>query len=234
MRDCALNLILSNIHYQCFACFAKTFADFAVKIQLLIHISRKKNMDILFATNNAHKLAEVQAKLAPLGYRVKGLREVVGEVDIPETGTTLEENAAIKARFLSGETGMDCFADDTGLEVTALGGAPGVYSARYAGEGCSFDDNMDKLLAALSGATDRSARFRTVICLIIGGEELLFEGEVTGEILRERTGSAGFGYDPIFRPEGHRKSFAEMSMDEKNAISHRGRAVEKLVRHLSA
>jgi XTP/dITP diphosphohydrolase len=190
-------------------------------------------MDILFATNNAHKLAEVQSKLAPLGYRVKGLREVIGEVDIPETGSTLEENAAIKARFLSDRTGMDCFADDTGLEVSALGGAPGVYSARYAGEGCSFDDNMDKLLSALDGAADRSARFRTVICLIKEGTEYLFEGEVKGVILEKRTGSKGFGYDPIFRPDGHDKSFAEMTMDEKNAISHRGLAVEQLVRHLS-
>ncbi len=190
-------------------------------------------MDILFATNNAHKLAEVQSKLAPLGYRVKGLREVIGEVDIPETGSTLEENAAIKARFLSDRTGMDCFADDTGLEVSALGGAPGVYSARYAGEGCSFDDNMDKLLSALDGAADRSARFRTVICLIKEGNEFLLEGEVKGVILEKRTGSEGFGYDPIFRPDGHDRSFAEMMMDEKNAISHRGLAVEQLVRHLS-
>ena len=190
-------------------------------------------MDILFATNNAHKLAEVQSKLAPLGYRVKGLREVIGEVDIPETGSTLEENAAIKARFLSDRTGMDCFADDTGLEVSALGGAPGVYSARYAGEGCSFDDNMDKLLSALDGVADRSARFRTVICLIKEGNEFLFEGEVKGVILEKRSGSEGFGYDPIFRPDGHDKSFAEMTMDEKNAISHRGLAVEQLVRHLS-
>jgi len=190
-------------------------------------------MDILFATNNAHKLAEVQSKLAPLGYRVKGLREVIGEVDIPETGSTLEENAAIKARFLSNRIGMDCFADDTGLEVSALGGAPGVYSARYAGEGCSFDDNMDKLLSAIDGAADRSARFRTVICLIKGGNEFLFEGEVKGVILEERSGSEGFGYDPIFKPDGHERSFAEMTMDEKNAISHRGLAVEQLVRHLS-
>lgn len=190
-------------------------------------------MDILFATNNAHKLAEVQSKLAPLGYRVKGLRELIGDVDIPETGSTLEENAAIKARFLSDRTGMDCFADDTGLEVSALDGAPGVYSARYAGEGCSFDDNMDKLLSALDDAADRSARFRTVICLIKEGTEYLFEGEVKGVILEKRSGSEGFGYDPIFRPEGHDKSFAEMTMDEKNAISHRGRAVERLVRHLS-
>lgn len=190
-------------------------------------------MEILFATNNTHKLAEIQAKLAPLGFRVKGLKEVIGEVDIPETGTTLEENAAIKARFLFKKTGMNCFADDTGLEVNALGGAPGVYSARYAGKGCSFDDNMDKLMDALSDSDDRTARFRTVICLIVDGKEFFFNGEVNGEILPSRNGNKGFGYDPIFRPENHQRSFAQMSMEEKNAISHRGRAVEKLVQHLS-
>ncbi len=188
-------------------------------------------MEILFASNNAHKVDEVRAKLAPR-YTVRSLREVVGEVDIPETGITLEENAAIKARYLHQRTGMDCFADDTGLEITALHGEPGVYSARYAGEGCSFDDNMDKVLHNLTGQSDRSARFRTVICLIYQGKEYFFEGEVKGEMLTERTGTEGFGYDPIFRPEGHDRSFAQMTMDEKNAISHRGLAVEKLIRFL--
>lgn len=190
-------------------------------------------MEILFASNNAHKVDEVRAKLAPR-YMVHSLREVVGEVDIPETGTTLEENAAIKARYLYERTGMDCFADDTGLEVAALNGEPGVYSARYAGEGCSFDDNMDKVLRNLEGHSDRSARFRTVICLIYKGKEHFFEGEVKGEMLTERTGTEGFGYDPIFRPDGHDRSFAQMTMDEKNAISHRGLAVEKLVKFLSS
>lgn len=189
-------------------------------------------MDILFASNNAHKVDEVRAKLAPR-YTVRSLREVVGEVDIPETGTTLQENAAIKARYLHQRTGMDCFADDTGLEITALHGEPGVYSARYAGEGCSFDDNMDKVLHNLTGQSDRSARFRTVICLIYQGKEYFFEGEVKGEMLTERTGTEGFGYDPIFRPEGHYRSFAQMTMDEKNAISHRGLAVDKLVQFLA-
>ncbi len=189
-------------------------------------------MDILFASNNAHKVDEVRAKLAPR-YTVRSLREEVGEVDIPETGTTLEENAALKARYLHQRTGMDCFADDTGLEVTALHGEPGVYSARYAGEGCSFDDNMDKVLHNLTGQSDRSARFRTVICLIYRGKEYFFEGEVKGEMLTERMGTEGFGYDPIFRPEGHDRSFAQMTMDEKNAISHRGLAVEKLVQFLA-
>jgi XTP/dITP diphosphohydrolase len=189
-------------------------------------------MDILFASNNPHKVDEVRAKLAPR-FHVRSLREVVGEVDIPETGTTLQENAAIKARYLHQRTGMDCFADDTGLEITALHGEPGVYSARYAGEGCSFDDNMDKVLSNLTGQSDRSARFRTVICLIYQGTEYFFEGEVKGEMLTERTGTAGFGYDPIFRPEGCDRSFAQMSMDEKNAISHRGLAVEKLAGFLA-
>lgn len=191
------------------------------------------SMEILFASNNAHKVDEVRAKLAPR-YMVRSLREVVGEVDIPETGTTLEENAAIKARYLYERTGMNCFADDTGLEITALNGDPGVYSARYAGEGCSFDDNMDKVLRNLEGHSDRSARFRTVICLIYKGKEHFFEGEVKGEMLTERTGTEGFGYDPIFRPDGHDRSFAQMTMDEKNAISHRGLAVEKLVKFLSS
>lgn len=185
-------------------------------------------MDILFASNNAHKVDEVRAKLAP-AFRVRALREIVGDVDIPETGTTLEENAAIKARYLYQRTGMDCFADDTGLEITALNGEPGVYSARYAGEGCSFDDNMDKVLRNLEGHSDRSARFRTVICLIYKGEEHLFEGEVKGELLTERAGDKGFGYDPIFRPDGYDLSFAQMTMEQKNTISHRARAVERLV-----
>jgi XTP/dITP diphosphohydrolase len=189
-------------------------------------------MEILFASNNAHKVEEVRAKLAPR-YTVRSLREVVGEVDIPETGTTLEENAAIKARYLHQRTGMDCFADDTGLEITALRGEPGVYSARYAGEGCSFEDNMDKVLRNLAGHTDRSARFRTVICLMYQGTEYFFEGEVKGELLTEREGDKGFGYDPIFRPEGYAETFAQMTLDQKNTISHRGLAVEKLAGFLA-
>lgn len=189
-------------------------------------------MEILFASNNAHKVDEVRAKLAPR-YTVRSLREVVGEVDIPETGITLEENAAIKARYLHQRTGMDCFADDTGLEITALNGEPGVYSARYAGEGCSFDDNMDKVLRNLACHTDRSARFRTVICLIYQGTEYFFEGEVKGELLTERTGTEGFGYDPIFRPEGYAETFAQMTLDQKNTISHRGLAVENLAGFLA-
>jgi len=190
-------------------------------------------VDILFASNNAHKVEEVRAALPPQ-FTIRSLREVMGDVDIPETGVTLEENAAIKARFLFAETGMNCFADDTGLEITALNGAPGIYSARYAGEGCTFDDNMNKVLANLEGETNRSARFRTVICLILEGKEYFFEGEIKGEILTSRVGEQGFGYDPIFKPEGYQLTFAQMTVEQKNTISHRGLAVQKLVEFLKA
>jgi XTP/dITP diphosphohydrolase len=153
--------------------------------------------------------------------------------EIPETQPTIEGNALQKARYVHERTGADCFADDTGLEVAALGGAPGVYSARYAGEHCSFADNTAKLLDELRGADDRTARFRTVIALIVGGREYLFEGEVRGEITRAASGAGGFGYDPVFRPEGCEATFAEMDAAAKNAISHRGRAVEKLVAFLN-
>jgi XTP/dITP diphosphohydrolase len=188
-------------------------------------------VEILFASNNAHKVDEIRAAL-PSQFTIRSLREVMGDVDIPETGVTLEENAAIKARFLFAETGMNCFADDTGLEISALQGAPGVYSARYAGEGCTFEDNMNMVLANLEGETNRSARFRTVICLILEGKEYFFEGEIKGEILTSRVGEQGFGYDPIFKPEGYQLTFAQMTVDQKNTISHRGLAVQKLVRFL--
>ncbi len=189
-------------------------------------------MEILFASNNAHKVEEVRAAL-PRQFTLRTLREVMGNVDIPETGVTLEENAAIKARFLFAETGMNCFADDTGLEISALNGAPGVYSARYAGEGCSFEDNVNKVLLNLKGETDRSACFRTVICLILQGKEYFFEGEIKGQILACRLGNQGFGYDPIFKPNGYDLTFAEMPLELKNTISHRGLAVQQLVGFLS-
>ena len=189
-------------------------------------------MEIVFASNNAHKVEEVRAKL-PASFKVLSLREVIGDVDIPETGTTLDANAAIKARYLYERTGKNCFADDTGLEITALDGEPGVYSARYAGEGCSFDDNMNKVLRNMEGKADRSARFRTVICLILDGKEHYFAGEVKGQMLEQRVGEKGFGYDPIFRPDGHAETFAQMSMEQKNTISHRGKAVAQLVEFLS-
>ena len=189
-------------------------------------------MEIVFASNNAHKVEEVRAKL-PASFKVLSLREVIGDVDIPETGTTLDANAAIKARYLYERTGKNCFADDTGLEITALDGEPGVYSARYAGEGCSFDDNMNKVLRNMEGKADRSARFRTVICLILDGKEHYFSGEVKGQMLEQRVGEKGFGYDPIFQPDGHAETFAQMSMEQKNTISHRGKAVAQLVEFLS-
>ena len=185
-------------------------------------------MEIVFASNNAHKLEEVKSKL-PRAFKVLSLKEVLGDVDIPETGKTLDANAIIKAKYVFDKTGKNCFADDTGLEIAALNGEPGVYSARYAGEGCTFQDNMDKVLKGLNGEEDRSAQFRTSICLYLDGKQHLFEGAVEGEILKEEHGDDGFGYDPIFRPIGFKESFAQMSMAQKNEISHRGRAVQKLV-----
>jgi XTP/dITP diphosphohydrolase len=190
-------------------------------------------MEIIFASNNAHKLEEVRSKL-PKEFTVLSLKDVFGDVDIPETGTTLDENASIKSRYVFERTGKNCFSDDTGLEISALNGEPGVYSARYAGENCSFQDNMDKVLSKMKAEEKRSACFRTVISLILDGEEHFFEGRVDGEILTEEHGGDGFGYDPIFRPNGFVESFAEMTIDQKNEISHRGKAAQKLVEFLSA
>ena len=187
---------------------------------------------LLFATNNKHKVEEVRAALGGM-VQIVTLAEAGLSGEIPETADTLQGNALQKAQWVWERTGMDCFADDTGLEVDALGGAPGVYSARYAGEHCSFDDNIDKLLAALDGQNNRRADFRTVICLIEGGEPKYFEGRVDGQILTERhSNGEGFGYDPIFMPDRFALSFAEMSLDVKNTISHRGLAVQKLVEYL--
>ena len=166
------------------------------------------------------------------GYELVTLREVGITEDIPETGETLDENASIKARYVWERTGLDCFADDTGLEVEALNGAPGVRSARYATDGHDFAANNRKLLSELESKDNRRARFRTVISLIRGGEECHVEGVVNGTIAREESGCEGFGYDPLFIPEGKSVTFAEMSADEKNAISHRGRAVAELVKIL--
>ena len=188
-------------------------------------------MRLVFATNNAHKLAEVSAILGP-GWELVTPASLGITEDIPETADTLEGNALQKARYIYERTSLDCFADDTGLEVAALGGAPGVRSARYAGDHHDFDDNNRLLLKNLEGATDRSARFRTVIALIIDGREHLFEGRVEGRIIDEYRGTGGFGYDPIFAPDGADTTFAEMAAAEKNAISHRARAVEKLAQFL--
>ena len=186
---------------------------------------------IVFATNNAHKLAEVQAVLGP-GFELVTPRGCGVEEEIPETQPTLEGNASQKAHYLHDRTGLDCFADDTGLEVAALGGAPGVHSARYATDGHDFAANNRLLLRNLEGCGNRWARFRTVIALILGGEEHLFEGIVEGRIDTREAGCGGFGYDPLFIPDGFACSFAEMSAEEKNAVSHRGRAVRKLAEFL--
>lgn len=187
---------------------------------------------LIFASNNKHKLVEVRAALEGIA-KVVSLAEAGLEGEIPETADTLQGNALQKAQWVWERTYIDCFADDTGLEVDALNGTPGVYSARYAGEHCSFDDNINKLLAALDGESNRKADFRTVICLIEKGEVHYFEGRVDGQILTERhTNGEGFGYDPIFMPDRFAVSFAEMPLDVKNSISHRGRAVEKLAAYL--
>lgn len=186
---------------------------------------------LVFATNNAHKLHEVREMLDGL-VEVRSLDDMGLSGDIPETADSLQGNALQKAQWVWERTQMDCFADDTGLEVDALGGAPGVYSARYAGLHCSFNDNVNKLLAALEGEVNRRADFRTVICLIEHGEPKYFEGRVDGVILTERYGTDGFGYDPIFMPDRFAVSFAEMPLDVKNRISHRGRAVARLVDYL--
>ena len=187
---------------------------------------------LIFATNNKHKVEEVRAALGGM-VQIVTLAEADLSGEIPETADTLQGNALQKAQWVWERTGMDCFADDTGLEVDALGGAPGVYSARYAGEHCSFDDNINKLLAALDGQNNRRADFRTVICLIEDGEPKYFEGRVEGQILTERhSNGEGFGYDPIFMPDRFALSFAEMPLDVKNRISHRGLAVQKLAEYL--
>ena len=188
---------------------------------------------IIFATNNAHKLSEVQAVLGDR-FRLVTLAECGITEEIPEDAPTLEGNALQKARYVHERTGADCFADDTGLEVDALGGAPGVHSARYATDGHDFAANNRLLLRNLAGAADRSAHFRTVIALILDGREYLFAGRVDGRIAESEAGCGGFGYDPLFVPEGFDKTFAEMGADEKNAISHRGRAVRRLVEFLQS
>lgn len=188
-------------------------------------------MKILFATNNAHKLTEVQAVLGDR-YTLVTPRDCGVTEEIPETQPTLEGNALQKARYLYERTGLDCFADDTGLEVEALGGAPGVHSARYATDGHDFAANNRLLLQNLAGKENRRARFRTVVALILGGREYLFEGVVEGQIIDRETGHEGFGYDPLFRPDGYDRTFAQMTTEEKNAVSHRARAVRKLAAFL--
>lgn len=188
-------------------------------------------MKLVFATNNLNKLKEVQAML-PKTIELLSLKDINCNEEVDETETTLEGNAKLKAEYITKNYGYNCFADDTGLEVDALNGQPGVYSARYAGEAKNAEKNMQKLLLALKNKTDRNAQFRTAICLNLDGKQFLFEGVCRGEIIKEKQGQEGFGYDPIFKPTHSKDTFATMSSVEKNKISHRGIAVQKLVTFL--
>ena len=190
-------------------------------------------MKLVFATHNLGKLQEVRELLSP-DYEVIGLNDLGDNEEIEETALTLEGNAWIKARAVWEKHGLSCFSDDTGLEIEALNNAPGVFSARYAGQAKSPDANMDKVLTELNGVKNRKARFRTAVALVLQGEEYLFEGTVQGEITSVRSGVKGFGYDPIFSPDGFSGTFAEMDAATKNEISHRGLAMKKLVAFLSA
>ena len=198
---------------------------------LSLTINLPGTMKLVFATNNKHKLQEVR-DIRGSGVEVLSLNDIDCHDDIPETADTLQGNALIKARYIYEKYGIDCFADDTGLEVEALGGEPGVYSARYAGEECDSEANMHKLLHNLTGKKNRNAQFRTVIALIIDGKEMLFNGIVKGTITEEKCGTSGFGYDPVFIPEGFSESFAQMGNVVKNSISHRYRATQELSNYL--
>jgi XTP/dITP diphosphohydrolase len=189
-------------------------------------------MDLVFASNNQHKVEEVQV-LIGTKINLKSLNEIGCHDEIPETGDTFIENASQKSRFVYERYHLNCFADDSGLEIDALNGEPGVHSAHYSGSR-DFQENMSLVLARLEGKTDRKARFKTVISLILEGKEHLFEGIIEGEISLQQSGKRGFGYDPIFIPEGYDTSFAEMSAEEKNKISHRARAMEKLIQFLNS
>lgn len=188
-------------------------------------------MELVFATNNLNKLKEVKAQL-PESIKILSLAEIGCTIDIPETSNTIEGNALQKAIFIKEKFGYDCFADDTGLEVDFLNGAPGVYSARYAGEQKDANDNMHKLLENLKGSSNRKARFKTVISLLINNEVYSFTGICNGTITTKKSGSKGFGYDPIFMPEGYDLTFAEMDLKLKNQIGHRGKAVQQLIIYL--
>jgi XTP/dITP diphosphohydrolase len=185
-------------------------------------------MKLVFASNNKNKIQEIQA-LVPNTIEILSLEEIGCIEDIPETADTIEGNAILKANYVTEKYGYDCFADDTGLEAEVLNGAPGVYSARYAGEQKNANDNMDKLLSELEDKSNRKANFKTVIALNLKGKQNLFTGIINGKIIEEKIGTNGFGYDPIFVAEGYEKTFAELSMEEKSTISHRGIAVKKLI-----
>ncbi len=185
---------------------------------------------IVFATGNPNKLIEIKSAINR--FEIVGLKDLYITEEIPETGDTLKKNALQKAKYVYDKTGLNCFSDDTGLEIEALNCRPGVYSAMYAGPSCNAEDNMQKVLQELGNSTKRKAQFKTVIALILNGKEYFFEGFVSGEILKEKTGRDGFGYDPIFKPSGYKESFAEMTIAKKNEISHRGLAVKKLIKFL--
>jgi XTP/dITP diphosphohydrolase len=189
--------------------------------------------ELIFATNNLHKITEIQALIGD-NFILKSLQQIGCTEDIPETAPTLEGNALLKAEYVFNKYGKNCFADDTGLEIEALDGRPGVFSARYATDGHDFEANIDKVLEELSGVKNRKARFRTVVALILDGSVHYFEGIVKGEIITERKGTKGFGYDPVFLPDGYEQTFAEMPLSEKNKISHRARAVSQLVDFLNS
>ena len=186
---------------------------------------------IVFATGNPNKLKEINSAIN--GFKIIGLKDLGITEEIPETGDTLMKNALQKAKYVYNKTGLDCFSDDTGLEIEALNYRPGVYSAMYAGPDCNAENNIRKVLQELEESTNRKAQFKTVIALILNGKEYFFEGLVSGVILKEKIGEDGFGYDPIFRPIGCEESFAEMTIDQKNEISHRGLAIKKLITFLA-
>ena len=187
---------------------------------------------IVFATGNPNKLKEINSAINC--FKIVGLKDLGITEEIPETGDTLMKNALQKAKYVYNKTGFDCFSDDTGLEIEALNYRPGVYSAMYAGPDCNAEDNMQKVLLELDKTPNRNAQFKTVIALILNGKEHFFEGAIKGVILKEKAGVDGFGYDPIFRPTGYEESFAEMTIEQKNEISHRGLAVKKLITFLAS
>ena len=186
---------------------------------------------IVFATGNPNKIKEIKSAIN--SFKIVGLKDLGINEEIPETGDTLKKNALQKAKYVYDKTGLDCFSDDTGLEIEALNCRPGVYSAMYAGADCNAENNIRKVLQELEESPNRNAQFKTVIALILKGQEYFFEGVVSGVILKEKFGKSGFGYDPIFRPVGYKESFAEISITQKNEISHRGLAVKKLVAFLA-